>query len=336
MKAQHQIRFKRKRAGRPRQKNEAKLSRSQNSLDVTGAQVVVGERELKFARALSDTEKEVRDASLESLRAWISENGESLKDSEVDRLWKALFYCIWMADKRPVITATIGAIVDLADVMGWKFLHGLFRCLVREWFGIDKHRVDKYYELVNAALRKGTDYVVHTETDSDFLEESALFLGMIDETVWSRVPNAGLGVALHILDVYVDKVMRPVLLRAKKLSGNDVHKVFDSLLEKLYTRIGSSDGHLLAIGKRVQGRVFESLVDVVKDEQLGLKVKDQRDMIMRASKRIFAIAADKKTADELRKGLYDLRTELKSFVTLCDEAKQSENPTSGTKNKEQI
>lgn len=322
MKAQHQINFKRRRPGRPREKNEAKVARDENSLDVTGTQVVVGERELKFARALSDTEKEVRDASLESLRSWLSEHAEALKDSEIDRLWKALFYCVWMTDKRPVITATIVAITDLTDVVGWKFLHGLFRCLVREWFGVDRHRVDKYYELMNAALRKGTDKVMQAKNDKEFVEQTGLFLDMIDETVWSRVPKAGLGVALHILDVYVDKIMRPLLTRGRKLPGNEVHKVFDSLLEKLYAKVASSEGNLIGMGKRIQERVFECLVELVSDADL--KVKDQRDMIMRASKRIFASAASKATATELRKSLYDLRVELKAFVSVCDEAEQEE------------
>lgn len=322
MKTQHQIKFGRKRSGRPRQKNAAKVARIEDATDVTSTQVAVGERELKFARALSDTEKEVRDASLESLRTWLSENSKSLADTEIDRLWKALFYCVWMADKRPIITATIACIVDLTDIVGWNFLHGLFRCLVREWFGIDKHRVDKYYELVNAALVKSTQRAVLAKTDKEFLEETAVLLKMIDQTIWSRVPRAGLGVALHVLDVYCDSVMRPVVQRASKLSGNEVHKVFDSLLEELYKKVGSSEGHLLAVGKRVQKRVLEGLVELVEDEKVNLKPKDRRDMIMRVSKRVFAIAASKKTSTELRKDLYDLRIELKAYVTICDESKE--------------
>lgn len=323
MKAQHQIKFGRKRSGTPREKNDAKVARNVDSVDVTGAQVVVGERELKFARALSDTEKEVRDASLESLRTWLSENAQSLVDTEIDRLWKALFYCVWMADKRPVITATIASVVDLADIVGTKFLEGLFRCLVREWFGIDKHRVDKYYELINVALVKSTEGLVAANTDEKFLEETAVLLKMLDKAVWSRVPKAGLGVALHVLDVYRDKVMRPVLIRAAKLSGNEVHKVFDSLLEQLYAKMGSSGEHSVAVGNRIQERVFKGLIPFVGDKDVLLTPKDRRDMMMRASKRIFAIAADKKTSDELRKDLYAVRAELKTYVTLYDEAKEA-------------
>lgn len=315
MKAQHQISFKRKRSGRPRAKlGAAKVTRKADARNVTGAVVQVGERELKFARALSDTEKSVRDASLVSLRSWLTEHRNELHAAELDRLWKGLFYCIWMADKRPIITTTISAVIGLQEVLGWPFMEALCRCLVREWFGIDRHRVDKYYELLNSALKLSVSKVIQEEDNEDFFAQLRILLVMLETEIWHRANKGGLGVALHFLDVYVDQVVQPVLLRGRKLSGNDVHMVYDDLLKNMYEMTGSSEGHSVAVGKRVSERVLSRLIEVVQDTEISLKPKDQRDMIVRTSKRVFSIAACKSTADDVRVDLYELRTAMKAFA----------------------
>lgn len=328
MKAQHQIKFKRRRPRHPRAKpkKHADLHPS-NTNDITAGQVIVGERQLQFARALSDTEKAVRESSLRSLQAWLSENGAALGDADIDRLWKALFYCVWMADKRPVITATISSVTELAHLVGWKFLEGAFRCMIREWNGIDRHRLDKYYELVNRMLETGTAHACGRDDDDTFLHAFSAWLALLRATVWDQLPRQGLGVALHILDVYVDKVMRPLMRRAAMLPGNQVHKVFDELMKDLYRSMGNSDGHAYAVGKRTRERVFEVLVGLVEEEELGLKLKDQRDLIRRTAKRVFSIAAAKETPQELRKDLYDLQVELKVFVDKVDGASEAPGDT---------
>eukprot|EP00177_Eucheuma_denticulatum_P004542 GFKZ01008258.1.p1 GENE.GFKZ01008258.1~~GFKZ01008258.1.p1 ORF type:complete len:395 (-),score=55.84 GFKZ01008258.1:616-1650(-) len=319
MKAQHQIKFKRRRPRYPRGKPKKNADlQPGNTNDITAGHVIVGDRQLHFARALSDTEKAVRDSSLSSLQAWLKENGPALSAGEIDRLWKALFYCVWMADKRPVITATISAVAELRHLVGWKFLEGGFRCIVREWNGVDRHRVDKYYELVNRMLESGTRDICAANDDDGFLQGFAEWEALLQKTVWDQLPRQGLGVALHILDVYVDRVMRPVMKRAATLSGNQVHKVFDELMKDLYRSMGNSDGHAYAIGRRTRERVFERLVDLVEQKEMGLKRKDQRDLIRRTAKRLFSIAAAKETPQELRKDLYDLQVELRVFVEKVD------------------
>lgn len=332
MKAQHQISFKRRRTGRPRPRQQptAKIQPSP-TLDLTTGRVTIDDRQLHFARAMADTEKPVREASLTSLQSWLKEHGSKLGPEEMDRLWKALFYCIWMADKRPIITATISAVVAFTDVVGWSFLAGGLRCMVREWFGVDRHRVDKFYEMVNALLLKGTSMVCQVEGHDNFVKEVDVWLSILSETVWMQVPRKGLGVALHILDVYIDKIMHPLLIRAAKLPGNQVHKIFDKMLEDLYEKIRTAQGHSLAVGRRIQERVLARLVETVAAEDVSLKMKGQRDMIQRSSKKVFGIAADKKTSDLLRKELYDLCIKFKAFVNTCDEASADNTGTDGEK-----
>ena len=51
------------------------------------------------------TDKRVRDRCVKGLRAWLSGRASSdqqLSDLDVMKLWKGLWYCMWMSDKAPV------------------------------------------------------------------------------------------------------------------------------------------------------------------------------------------------------------------------------------------
>lgn len=315
MKSQHQIKFKKRRQTKPKPKAQAKIFEAvEESLNVVSSDVVVGEREMKFARALSDTEKRVRDASLLSLQSWLAENGENMCTSEVDKLWKGLFYCIWMADKRPIITATIKNVVNLTDVVGWSFMDGLFSCLSREWFGIDRHRVDKFYELANAALDKGVERITMTKDESSFTESFVTFTKILDDRVLQVVKKTGVGLALHVLDVYVDRFMIPVLARAAELGYGNSQTVFEELMETPLNMVGYPKGQLPSIDKRIRERILRRIVDIVSVDELRLEKATQRTLVEAISDKVFAVAARKQTPDDIRKDLYDLRLDLKAFI----------------------
>ncbi|KAI0567263.1 Nucleolar protein,Nop52 [Gracilaria domingensis] len=324
MKSQHQIKFKRKRTNKKKVNSKA-VEHLHETLDVVNNKVVVGERELKFARALSDTERRVREASLSSLQSWLRENGDKLQAREIDRLWKALFYCVWMADKPRVITSTIENVVGLSDIVGWPFLSGFFNCMMREWFGIDRHRVDKYYELTNAALSKCSDLVLGQNTDEAFREN----LGKLDEVlqtqVWDQAYRQGQGFALHILDVYVDRVMYLFLKRGKTLPGNDVHKVFDNMLRGPMQIMQQPQKYSPAFIKRIMERILDRLIELVNAEEIGLKAKFRRDMIARASKLVMSFAANKSTPDSVRKDLYAMRERMRVEVFKFDESEKQKS-----------
>lgn len=329
-KLQHQVKFKQRRPKKPRSDNsKTKLSVPQHAsaaappTDPTRGQLVVSERELGFARALTDADKDVRDAALTSLRAWLAENSASLGAGELARLWKALFYCLWMADKRPAITAAVNTIVELSDVAGRPYMAALFACLAREWFGIDRHRVDKFYELTNTALvRLVSNCVGAADTDDKaFLEGVEAFLQLLDENVWIAADKGALGLVLHVLEKYNDSVMLPFLVRAKALPGNHVHKVFHALLEPVLNMLAPSRGYNDAVARRVIDRTFERLPELMASPDLKLTKKSQRDMVNRVSKRVFNIASAMTSDDDAntRKALYDARLSLKAYVSEMDD-----------------
>lgn len=319
MKPRHQISFKRRRTTSNRPKLSKALVQSPKTADLTSGRVTIGERELNFARALSDTEKPVREESLVALRSWLSEHGKELDQDAIDRLWKALFYCLWMADKRPVITATISNVVELVDLGGWNMWSGALRCMVREWFGVDRHRVNKFYEFLNKLVEKSAKMVSEREEEKEFVAQLQVWLEILDNNLFGDLPRKGVGVALHIFDVYIDRIMNPVMKRAATMSGNGVHKVFDDLLDCVWGLLAKAEGSGIAVANRIHQRVLARVIELVNNEECGLGMKQKRDMVRRVSKKVFAVAAAKETAAELRKPLYELRVDLMAFVGTFDE-----------------
>ena len=320
MKTQHQIKFKKRTPKRKRTVNAKVIQNSGE--DIVKAQVVVGERELQFARALSDTEKTVREASLESLREWLKENAESLSSSQLDKLWKGIFYCIWMADKRPIIAATVQEVVNLSDIVGWPFLEALFSCLIREWMGIDHHRIDKYYQLINAAIEKCVIKLTTSNEKKSFKKALVVFMNILSERVWIASRKGGLGVALHVLDNYIEKIVHPLLIHSNNI-GKNLNDTFDIIMDEPLKRIWSSEGHLHSMGKRIRDRILRRLPELLDESDLKLEQDKRNEILTEIASKVFTIAADKNTSDDIRKDLYDVRLELQAAVISSTDEKEN-------------
>lgn len=58
--------------------------------------------ELRFARVLASNDKKTRTQAVKRVRAWLANRKLAHTELDMTKLWKGLFYCMWMADKRPV------------------------------------------------------------------------------------------------------------------------------------------------------------------------------------------------------------------------------------------
>lgn len=55
--------------------------------------------------------------------------------------------------------------------------------MVREWHGIDRLRIDKYYLLINEALDKSLDIILSSASKEQFVETLSEFVAILDEEV---------------------------------------------------------------------------------------------------------------------------------------------------------
>ena len=68
------------------------------------------------------------------------------------KLWKGLFYCFWMSDK-PLVQQDLASqlsslLLTLPQKSCIAYLSAFWKIIGKEWYGIDRLRLDKYYMLL--------------------------------------------------------------------------------------------------------------------------------------------------------------------------------------------
>jgi len=141
---------------------------------------------------------------------------------ELMRIWKGLFYAMWMSDKVPVQNALAGRIASLVhsftpDTLPL-FLNTFYATMDTEWGGIDMLRVDKFYTLIRHLLRETFLYIKTHEYNEDLITQCSQVLV---EKVFPVMSESNIG--YHISDIYMEEL--------NKVVGSDV--LPSSTLEKL-------------------------------------------------------------------------------------------------------
>lgn len=178
------------------------------------------EAEVSLARRLTHTEKGIRDAAFDVVSKWltspqnvpITKTAEQIQNDEVlemKKVWKALFYCVWMSDKVPVQQELIFRISTLLTTMAVSsnkklqnravlFFQEFFEVMRREWLGLDRYRVDKFMSLYRRMVGAGFRSCF-SGPKSSFKPSTASELMQILEKALTLRPN---GIRLHLLDIY--------------------------------------------------------------------------------------------------------------------------------------
>lgn len=73
----------------------------------------------------------------------------AFNNDELMKLWRGLFYCMWMSDKPLIqedlaetISGLVHSVVDRK--LGLKFVEIALKTLAKSWSGIDNWRMDKF------------------------------------------------------------------------------------------------------------------------------------------------------------------------------------------------
>lgn len=183
--------------------------------------VLLVAQEFKFARKLSGNDKKARDRVLKTFKKWLLklfEKGCDLSEESCIRVWKGLFYAVWMSDKPLVqeeLCDNIASILDLFSAnevaSAMKMVKAGFKVLAREWYGIDQHRLDKFLMLVRRYLRGSFRCLLRCDWS---LESCKLFSDMLsndDGLLALQTPvyaRNALSMVLHIIDCYLEELSK--------------------------------------------------------------------------------------------------------------------------------
>lgn len=277
-----------------------------------------------FAKRLADSDKRVRDKTFVAVSKWLSAR-EHLSKLDGKKLWRGLFYSFWHADGRATQ-------LDVANKMG-AMIHGLSRevamsyvrafawTMRKEWSGIDKHRMDKYFLLsrrvTHHALRFAGERGWDCAGELGEVMGEAVFGGGGKDGIAS---SEGIGYKLHLAEVFLNEIE----CVAKGETGltmdegeEDVASAppmpipSDALSALLVMFIDAMQREESAVlQRRIRGNVFEPLTDTSRLEDSGaprLTPKTMKALCERA----ITLGAENGVEDVCRESLYELHALLK-------------------------
>nr|XP_057937760.1 ribosomal RNA processing protein 1 homolog A-like [Doryrhamphus excisus] len=172
----------------------------------------VQEQEIQLAQKLAANEKPIRTKALRKLRKYINLRSQKSTDGftseELLKLWKGLFYCLWMQDKpllQEELSNSISTLIhSFHDVNGqFLYLESSLKTFKREWTGIDRLRMDKVFQLVRFMFRQTFEMLKRKNWECSVV---ARFLELLRTELLQVGSNAPTGLQLHVLDLYLTEL----------------------------------------------------------------------------------------------------------------------------------
>ncbi|XP_049690928.1 ribosomal RNA processing protein 1 homolog B isoform X1 [Accipiter gentilis] len=214
--------------------------------------------EIQFAQRLAANEKRIRDRALKKLRGYIGVRTQrpagGFSQEELLKIWKGLFYCMWMQDKPLLQEELADNISQLIHVIQntearHLFIQTFWQTMNREWNGIDNLRLDKYYMLMRMILRQSFEVLKRNEWDESLIE---LLLQLLMKEVMDPDSNAPTGIKLHFIDIYLNELAK---VGAKELTADQNLKFIEPFCKIAAKSKDRCMLHAVATG------IFEIIVD---------------------------------------------------------------------------
>uniref|UniRef100_A0A5F8GVA5 Ribosomal RNA processing 1 n=1 Tax=Monodelphis domestica TaxID=13616 RepID=A0A5F8GVA5_MONDO len=170
--------------------------------------------EIQLAQRLAGNEKTIRDRAVRKLRRYIrAKTGAAsggFNHEELLKIWKGLFYCMWMQDK-PLLQEELGnTISQLIHVFQnaetqHLFVQTFWQTMNREWNGIDRLRLDKFYTLMRMLLNQTFEVLKRNGWEESQVE---LLLDMLMREILHPDSHAPCGVKSHFIDIYLEELTK--------------------------------------------------------------------------------------------------------------------------------
>lgn len=248
---------------------------------------------LNFGKRLAHTDKIVRDRGFQFFKHWLQKNG-SLERLDYMKLWKGLYFGMWMADKRPVQQElAVNIAVLLGDIPREKrqlWIETFWVTMQDAWEKLDVHRINKYMLFTRIVIAEAFKNL--RVGGWDLQEAKAL-----GETLTSRVPRQGtnapsVGLLLQFNRIFWEE-LRPQLSsepRAPEKALLQLIEPFLALAETSY---------------------LDSLVRSIHDNIIR---RAPHDLLRPLTARVLDGAGKPETNKQNRQALYDAADELEKLA----------------------
>eukprot|EP00981_Chlorochromonas_danica_P010285 scaffold3079_cov187-Ochromonas_danica.AAC.12 len=278
-------------------------------------------REAKVAKALVHPDKTIRDHTLHTVQDYLTQANTSPSSLTVEdclKLWKALYYSLWLADKAPIQRELSEALVNLWDCLEPQqqsstasstssnqaaFLLACCRILLREWSLLDKYRND----YIQPLLQILQDEILHQRPDglryhlldiyleelwkvagkTKYLEQYAVENGK-EEEVFVLVSTVALQKEIFLLasDPATPDLLRPSLYKLHKEFALKTGKL--SVEDEEEEEVPKKEEEVVVVTKKEKKRKVQEVVEeevpalVVVEEVVDKKKKKKKNAVAEA------------------------------------------------------
>ncbi|GLI61545.1 hypothetical protein VaNZ11_003936 [Volvox africanus] len=258
----------------------------------------------KLARALASNDFQTREKGLYALKTWMLRKTD-LNESDMIRIWKGLFYCFWHSDKAPVqaeLAERLAAMLtQLPEQTAYLFFTAFMSTIRREWFGIDRLRMDKFMMLIRKFIHSMLACLKASKWQADLVQRYAEYLHH-----HVLVPSDNLlaaGVAYHCGDVLLDELRGVANGKAIPASA------LSSLLEPFTAALQNGEQAAL---QRIGDGIFDTLLSELASPTNDSHYLQKLDVAGLAAQ-LFDKAAAPNTRGRNRRVLHDLSRALEKL-----------------------
>lgn len=200
-------------------KRSAEAAAIDNDEDETATQakvpkeVLVVAQEVKIVRALACNDVAQRNRQVRKLRKWFKLRASSsypFTEEDFMRIWKGLYYTMWMSDKPLVqeeLAEQLAQMVDSFDgntACSLAYFSAFMRTMCQEFFGIDQWRMDKFLMLVRRMLRYVLRLLKQSKWSAELITD---FNNSMQQSVLSEQPKSR-GLTMHYLDIFFEELAK--------------------------------------------------------------------------------------------------------------------------------
>ncbi|KAM9253982.1 ribosomal RNA processing protein 1 homolog A isoform 3-T3 [Dugong dugon] len=214
--------------------------------------------EIQLAQRLAGNEKVTRDRAVKKLRKYIvartqRDAGGFTRDALL-KVWKGLFYCVWMQDK-PLLQEELGRTISQlihafqTTEAQYLFLQTFWQTMNREWTGIDRLRLDKYYMLMRMVLNESLKALQMRCWEESHCEQ---LLRLLTAEILHPDSQAPHGVKSHFTEIFLEELGK---VGAKELTADQNLRFIDPFCRIAARTKDPRDLHDIARG------IFETIVE---------------------------------------------------------------------------
>ncbi|KAM5275554.1 ribosomal RNA processing protein 1 homolog A [Hipposideros larvatus] len=214
--------------------------------------------EIQLAQRLAGNEQVTRDRAVRKLRKYIvartQEAAGGFTHDELLKVWKGLFYCMWMQDK-PLLQEELGrTIAQLIHAFQTTeaqhlFLQTFWQTMNREWTGIDRLRLDKFYLLMRMVLHESLKALKTQGWEERHMEQLLALLTTEILHPDSQAPN---GVKSHFIEIFLEELAK---VGADELTADQNFRFIEP-----FCRIAAQTKDSVVLHNITRG-IFETIVE---------------------------------------------------------------------------